>query len=353
MTIEVLWFCLLWWMLAAYVVLDGFDLGVGVLHLLVAKTDEERRQVLRTIGPVWDGNEVWLIAAGGTMLFTFPTLFAASFSGFYLPLMMMLWLLMGRALGIELRHQIDDPLWNQFWDVIFSLSSLLIVVIFGAALGNIVRGVPLNEKHIFFEPLWTDFRVGPQTGILDWYTLLVALAALAALTLHGALWLHARTDEAVQRRAGSVADVLWPVVLMLSILAAIASFIVQPNIIHGLKTRPWGVIFPALAIISMISVPLLLKKRRPRMAFRASAVYLASMVASAAVGIFPYALPARDSALGITVMDAAAPSEGLRAALYWWVPGMILVCGYTYVVSYRSMPERFRLREASDGADHP
>ena len=353
MTIEVLWFCLLWWMLAAYVVLDGFDLGVGVLHLLVAKTDEERRQVLRTIGPVWDGNEVWLIAAGGTMLFTFPTLFAASFSGFYLPLMMMLWLLMGRALGIELRHQIDDPLWKQFWDVIFSLSSFLLVIILGAALGNIVRGVPLDEKRIFFEPLWTDFRVGPQTGILDWYTVLVAVTATAALTLHGALWLHARTDEAVQKRAGSVARVLWPIVLMLSILAAIASFIVQPNIIHGLETRPWGAVFPVLAILSIISVPILLKRNRPRLAFRASAIYLAAMVASAAVGIYPYALPARDPALGITVVDAAASTEGLRAALYWWIPGMVLVCFYTYFVSYRSMPERFRLRDSTEHADDP
>ncbi|MCH8243895.1 MAG: cytochrome d ubiquinol oxidase subunit II [Planctomycetes bacterium] len=350
---EVLWFCLLWWMLATYVVLDGFDLGVGVLHLLVAKTDEERRQVLRTIGPVWDGNEVWLIAAGGTMLFTFPTLFAASFSGFYLPLMMMLWLLMGRALGIELRHQIDDPLWKQFWDVIFSLSSFLLVIILGAALGNIVRGVPLNEKHIFFEPLWTDFRVGPQTGILDWYTVLVAVTAATALTLHGALWLHARTDEAVQRRAGAVAGVLWPIVLMLSILAAIASFIVQPNIIQGLEMRPWGVAFPVLAIISIISIPILLKKSRSRLAFRASAIYLAAMVASAAVGIYPYALPARDPALSITVLDAAASAEGLSAALYWWVPGIILVCGYTYVVSYRSMPDRFRLRDAGQLTDHP
>src|SRR5690349_3220263 len=137
------WFIIVAVMITAYVVLDGFDLGAGAIYLLVAKTPQERRAVLRSIGPVWDGNEVWLLAAGGTLYFAFPLLYASSFSGFYLPLMMVLWLLMLRAIGIEFRAHLENPVWRGFFDVIFSVSSILLAIFFGAALGNVVRGVPL------------------------------------------------------------------------------------------------------------------------------------------------------------------------------------------------------------------
>ena len=150
---ETLWFCLIGFMLATYVVLDGFDLGVGVLHLFVARTEEERELVLRTIGPVWDGNEVWLLASGGAIVLAFPTLYATSFSGFYLPLMMVLWLLIWRALGIEMHHYIRERLWNQFWNVIFTVSSFMLALFLGVALGNVIRRVPLSAEGKFFLPL--------------------------------------------------------------------------------------------------------------------------------------------------------------------------------------------------------
>ena len=165
-----LWFWIVAVMVTAYVVLDGFDLGAGAIYLIAAKTNDERRRVLRAIGPVWDGNEVWLLAAGGTLYFAFPQLYASSFSGFYLPLMMVLWLLILRGIGIEFRAHIETPVWQNFFDVVFSISSILLAVFFGAALGNVVRGVPLDATGYFFEPLWTNFKLGPQTGILDWYT---------------------------------------------------------------------------------------------------------------------------------------------------------------------------------------
>src|SRR2546421_4234526 len=136
-------------MITAYVVLDGFDLGAGAIYLAVAHTDDERRRVLGSIGPVWDGNEVWLLAAGGTLYFAFPLLYASSFSGFYLPLMMVLWLLILRGIGIEFRSHIDSPVWQGFFDVIFSVSSVLLAIFFGAALGNVVRGVPLGPDQYF------------------------------------------------------------------------------------------------------------------------------------------------------------------------------------------------------------
>src|SRR5215471_7134005 len=157
-----LWFCVLVFTLGAYVVLGGTDLGVGILYLLVTRNEEERRQVIHSIRPLWKPNEVWLVAAGGTMFLAFPTALAASFSGFYLALTIVVWLLAFRGLGLELRHHIEDPLWGQFWDVALGLSSLLLALFFGTALGNVVRGVPLNGTGSFFEPLWTDFRVGQQ-----------------------------------------------------------------------------------------------------------------------------------------------------------------------------------------------
>src|SRR5712691_11068956 len=174
---ETLWFCLVAGMIATYVVLDGFDLGAGIVHLLIARTDGERRQVIGAIGPVWDGNEVWLLAAGGTLFFAFPALYASAFSGFYLPLMMVLWLLVLRGMALEFRHHISGPVWAPFWDVIFCFSSGLLAVFFGAALGNVVRGVPLDAQGRFFESLWTDFQLGPDSGILDWYTILIGVSA--------------------------------------------------------------------------------------------------------------------------------------------------------------------------------
>ena len=141
---ETIWFWVVACMLAAYVILDGFDFGAGIVHFLVARTDDERRVVLSTIGPVWDGNEVWLLAAGGTLYFAFPALYASSFSGFYLPLMMVLWLLILRGVSIEFRNHVASPVWHPLWDAGFAVASALLAIFFGAALGNVVRGVPLD-----------------------------------------------------------------------------------------------------------------------------------------------------------------------------------------------------------------
>src|SRR6202158_1019645 len=153
-----IWLCLIALMLTVYVLLDGFGLGGGAIHLFVTKTDEDRRTVLASIGPVWDGNEVWLIAAGGTLYCAFPTLYASAFSGFYLPLMIVLWLLILRGASIEFRNHIKSAVWHPFWDFLFCTSSLLLAVFFGAALGNVVRGVALGARGYFFVPLWGNFR---------------------------------------------------------------------------------------------------------------------------------------------------------------------------------------------------
>src|SRR6476646_3650121 len=200
MEMESLWFAIVAFMVAAYVVLDGFDLGAGVIYLTAARTPAERQAIMRAIGPVWDGNEVWLLAAGGTLYFAFPLLYASSFSGFYLPLMIVLWLLMLRGIGIELRSHVNQPLWWSFFDFLFAMSSLLLALFFGAAIGNVIRGVPLNADGYFFEPLWTNFRVGINPGILDWYTVLIGLLAMVTLTVHGAHYIALKTTGVVNER---------------------------------------------------------------------------------------------------------------------------------------------------------
>src|SRR5271155_5455397 len=229
------WFCLVAIMLAGYVVLDGFDLGVGFLHLRLGRTDAERRILMRSIGPVWDGNEVWLIAAGGTLYFAFPALYAAAFSGFYLPLIIVLWLLILRGCAIEFRNHMESPVWTPFWDAVFAGASALLAVFFGAALGNVVRGVPLDATGYFFEPLWTNFRLGEETGILDWYTILVGLMALAALVMHGGLWLQLKTSGPVSERAARVAGRTWWAVVTLTLLLTAVTFTVQPHVTENFR----------------------------------------------------------------------------------------------------------------------
>src|SRR5258708_31432209 len=225
-----IWFWLVAIMITVYVLLDGFDLGAGAIHLLVAKTDEERRQVLASVGPVWDGNEVWLSAGGGTLYFAFPALFAGAFSGFYLPLMIVLWLLILRGTSIEFRNHIVSRVWDPFWDLLFCVSSLLLAVFFGAALANVVRGVPLDASGYFFEPLWTDFRLGEQTGILDWYTILVSVLALLVLVMHGALWVRMKTTGPVNKRSAKLAPTSSRRVLILPASVTAIPFAILPQL---------------------------------------------------------------------------------------------------------------------------
>jgi cytochrome bd ubiquinol oxidase subunit II len=337
---ETLWFWLVGFMLGTYVVLDGLDLGAGMLHLFVARSEDEREQVLRSIGPVWDGNEVWLLASGGALVLAFPALYAKSFSGFYLPLMMVLWLLMGRALGIEMRHYLTDRLWNPFWDVVFAGSSFLLALFFGVALGNVVRGVSLSADGKFFAPLWTDFQIGEQTGILDWYTILVGLTAVGALTFHGALWLQWRTGQKVRRRVSKAIPLLFLLLLVLWVGTIAASLAVQPVLKENFHARPWGAVFPLVALAAVFTSLFLHRRRMAGVAFLTSALSLYAMICSAAAGLYPYVLPARIAQHGLTVSQVASSPESLTLALYWWIPGMILVGVYTYFVYSKFLPAR-------------
>jgi cytochrome d ubiquinol oxidase subunit II len=340
---ETLWFTIVAAMLALYVVLDGFDLGAGIVHLYVARNDQERRLVLQSIGPVWDGNEVWLLAAGGTLYFAFPALYASSFSGFYLPLMIVLWLFMLRGLSLEFRHHARNAMWQPFWDVMFAGSSLLLAVFLGAALGNVVRGVPLDEQGRFFLPLWTDLRVTERPGILDWYTVLVGLTACLALTVHGALWVVLKTRGELADRARRVAQITWWALVVATVVLTIVTFRVQPHVLARLQARPWGLVFPAAALLGLFLVHWCGRRGAERAAFLASGAYLVGMMASVAFGLYPYVLPSiLAPSHGLDVYQAATGAYGLRVGLGWFIPGMALVTVY-FAYAYRRMAGKINL----------
>jgi cytochrome d ubiquinol oxidase subunit II len=339
------WFWTVVAMLAAYATLDGFDLGAGIIYLLVARTDEERRAVLRSIGPVWDGNEVWLIAGSSVLFLAFPALYASSFSGFYLPLMIVLWLFMLRGISLEFRNHLDSPVWAPGWDVAFAGASGALAGFLGAAIGNIVRGVQLDSSGYFFLPLWTNFRVGSEVGILDWFTIIIGFATFFAMGEHGALWVAMKTGGELEARCRRVAGLGWWAVLIFTALVATISPFVQPHLLDQISNHPWGYVFPALAIAGLFGMRHFNTSATGKYAFVFSCMYMAGIAASTAFGVFPYVLPSTlNPSFGLTVYNSAAPLHSLEIGLAWFAPALMLAVVYLLVV-YRSFAGKVLVEE--------
>jgi cytochrome d ubiquinol oxidase subunit II len=341
-----IWFWLVAVMIVGYVVLDGFDLGVGVLHLFLVRTEAERRTSLASIGPVWDGNEVWLLAGGGTLYFAFPLLYASAFSGFYLPLMIVLWLLILRGVSLELRNHVEVGVWRALLDGLFGLSSALLTIFFGAALANVLRGVPLQADGYFFLPLWTNWQPGPQPGILDWYTVIGGLVALVALTLHGALWLTIKTSGDLAERARRIVNPLWLVLLALTVVSLFATIAVRPVSLNNYFNYPFTFVVPIGVVAALGSVLLFNRKGKPVKAFLSSGLYLFFMLAGACWGLYPTLLPATTGAdRDITLARAISGPHTLAVGLVWWSFGMVLALGYIVFV-YGKFRGKVDLRES-------
>jgi cytochrome d ubiquinol oxidase subunit II len=343
--VETIWFICVAFMIAMYVLLDGFDLGAGAIHLFAARDDRERRMILRSIGPIWDGNEVWLIAAGGTLFFAFPTLYASSFSGFYLPLIMVLWFLMIRGLSLELRAHIRDQMWASFWDVMFFIGSSLLAIFFGAALGNVVRGVPLDEDGYFFQPLWTNFSPFSQTpGILDWYTILIGLLALSTLVVHGANFIALKTENQVNARSRRISRLFIFATIALTVLATLATFWVSPWMLQSFNERPYGYVLPLVAIAGLVGMVLFNFRRDDRAAFLASSVYIIGMLTSSVFGVYPRVLPAVNPENSLTIHNAASSDYSQAVGLVWWSIGMVLAAIY-FIFIYRLFRGKVRMED--------
>ena len=341
------WFFLLSFMLIVYVVLDGFDFGAGILHLFVAKTDRERRTIFAAIGPVWDGNEVWLLAFGGVLVFSFPKVYATAFSGFYLPLMMVLWLLVMRGIAIEFRSHLPNPLWRAFWDAAFTLGSTLVAIVLGVALGNVIRGVPIEATGYFRAPLFGDFTPGSASGAIDWFTLAVGVFALLTLAAHGAVYLQWKTSGAIADRCRRAALGLWIAVVVLGAAVTVATAFVQPIIFANLLARPPLYVFPFWIAASLAGVFLFVRTGRELLAFLSSAAFIVGMLAATAGALYPTILFSTvDPSLHLTVHNASAGRSGLVIGLVWWVPAMALATGY-FAYLFRSF--RGKVESADDG----
>jgi cytochrome d ubiquinol oxidase subunit II len=331
-----IWFWLVAVMIVGYVVLDGFDLGVGVLHLFLVRNEAERKATLASIGPVWDGNEVWLLAGGGTLYFAFPLLYASAFSGFYLPLMIVLWLLILRGVSLELRNHIDVGVWRALLDGVFGGASGLLAIFYGAALANVLRGVPLQADGYFFLPLWTNWQPGVAPGILDWYTVIGGLVALVALTLHGALWLTIKVSGDLEQRARKIVTPLWLVLAALTLISLIATIAVRPASLDNYYHYPVTFIVPVGVVASLAALWLWNRNAQPVKAFLASSVYLFFMLAGACWGVYPTLLPATTGAANdITLSRAISGPHTLSVGLAWWTFGMALAVAYVVFVYSR------------------
>ncbi|MBV8196495.1 MAG: cytochrome d ubiquinol oxidase subunit II [Candidatus Eremiobacteraeota bacterium] len=322
-------FIVIAFMLTMYVMLDGYDLGVAAIAPGIARSDAERAAAIAGIGPFWSGNEVWLIAAGAALFALFPTAYASAFSGFYLPLIVVLWLLMFRGIAIELRDHFGSELWHQFWDAAFSISSALLIVILGVALGNLLRGVPLDAAGYF---------LGTFAFLLNPYALLVGLFALSALMQHGALFLAVRIDGGVGERARRAVLVLWWSVVVLYVLVTAMTFRVHP-----LTTLSWPIALSALSLGAQIAIRWYAAAGKTGIAFGASCGFIATLLAAAAATIYPYLLPSFPAGHGgISVFSAAPSSASVASALAITLAGIALVALYAPAV-WRRMAEKVRV----------
>lgn len=318
-----LWFGFVVFALGAYAVLDGFDLGAGAIHLYVARTEEERGRVLRSIGPFWDGNEVWLLAAGGTLFLAFPHALGVAFSGFYLALFLVLWALMLRGISIELRSHLESPLWRSFWDVVFFLSSSALSLLFGVALGNVLRGVPLGENDYFTLPLFAS--ADARVGLVDGYTLLVGLTTLAVLASHGAHFLVWKNEGDVRERARSLGVRLQPIAIVL----VSATLVTTAKVARLYPQNAALAISFASAVAVALSVAFA-RGGRERDAFLASSAFIFCALAAIGVARFPVLLPSVDGKHAIDAYDAGSAMErdAMGGAVPWYGVALALVFLY-------------------------
>ncbi|HVA37512.1 MAG TPA: cytochrome d ubiquinol oxidase subunit II [Candidatus Dormibacteraeota bacterium] len=316
-------FLLLGLMLSVYVLLDGYDLGVGAVSLIVARGDRERQAVQSSIGPFWNGNEVWLIAAGGVLFALFPQAYASAFSGFYLPFMVVLWALMFRGISFELRNHFESDLWRGFWDVAFSLSSIALALLFGVAFGNLLRGFPLDAQGYF---------QGTFALLLNPYAVLVGVLAVAALAQHGALYVAMRLSGPPADRAAALQGRLWWLVLVVYAAVTAATFAVRPAAEFG--ALPLLFVLPLAALAGLILTRVCTRRGSPGRAFAASSVFVAGTLASGAATIYPYLLPGYPAGGGgLSIFDSVPSPAAVGTALGVAVVGLIAVALYTTYVA--------------------
>ncbi len=318
--LQTIWFILIGVLFTGYAILDGFDLGVGALHLLT-KSDEERRIFLNSIGPVWDGNEVWLVTAGGALFAAFPEVYATAFSGFYLALMFLLFCLIFRAVAIEFRSKRPMPWWRKMWDVSFSISSLLATLIIGVALGNIAIGVPLDARHEY---------VGTFLGLFNPYAILVGITTVALFMMHGAIYVVMKTEGALHDKVRGWINNTIIFFIICYATTTMVTLLYVPHMAEYIKSHPILFFVPLLNMLAIANIPREIYHGRDWRAFISSSAAIALLLALFGIGMFPNMIFSNPNPeFSLTIYNAASSEKTLNIMLIIAALGVPLVLAYT------------------------
>ncbi len=345
---ETFWFIAIAIVLAVFFILDGYDFGTGIIHLFFAKTEKDKEVIAKSAGLFWDSNEVWLVAAGGLLFMAFPTFYASVFSGFYLPLIIVLWLIIFRAIGLEFRGQFHFQMWKDIWDKSFGVSSLLLALFFGIALGNVVRGVNLGgvedgvsvyEGHYFFLPLWNSSfsPLSDHPGIIDWFTIIIGLISVVTLAIHGANWIILKTNSSINGNLKNIIFKLNIALAALTIFSLVVWQVVNPNSLDNFMEKPYLMIFPLIYLTGLIGLFFIKKLKKDIHGFALSTLLILGGITSSLASMFPVILPSVNSVNEpLTIYNTAASNYGLSVALTWGFIGFILLIIY-FIVQKRLM----------------
>ena len=321
--LNTIWFALVGVLFIGYAILDGFDLGVGALHLFT-KTDTERRLMINSIGPVWDGNEVWLVTGGGALFAAFPEVYATSFSGFYLAMMLLLFALIFRAVAIEFRSKRESKTWRSTWDVSFSIASIIGALLIGVALGNIARGVPLDGRHVFS---------GSFFSLLNPYALLVGVTTVALFMMHGAIYALMKTEGDLQAKIRSWINKTILFFIICYALTTAATLIYVPNMTNNISEFPWLFVIPILNMLAIANIPREIHHKRYFRAFLSSCASLAALLVLFGIDMYPnliYSNP--DPANSLTIYNSASSQKTLGIMGIIALIGMPIVLAYTTTI---------------------
>lgn len=340
---EIFWYVIIAIVLAVFFILDGYDFGTGIIHLFFAKKEKDKEVIAKSAGLFWDSNEVWLVVAGGMLFMAFPTFYASVFSGFYLPLIIVLWLIIFRAIGLEFRSQFKFQMWKDIWDTSFGVSSLLLALFFGIALGNIVRGVNLGgvengvsvyEGHYFFLPLWdSSFSPLSETpGVIDWFTLIIGLISVVTLAIHGANWVILKTNSSINKKLKGVIFKLNIVLTALTLFSLFVWQIVNPNSLDNFIDKPYLIVFPIIYFTGLIGLFFIKKIKKDIYSFALSTLLIVGGITSSLASLFPVILPSVNTINEpLTIYNTAASVYGLSIALTWGIIGFILLFVYMII----------------------
>lgn len=321
--LNTIWFLLVGILIIGYAILDGFDLGVGSLYYFLGKTEDDKKRLINSIGPFWDGNEVWLLTGGGALFAAFPLVYASVFSGFYLAMMLVLFGLICRAVAVEFRNQVDNREWKKKWDFLFFFGSILPALLFGVAVGNVVKGLPLDSSYNY---------TGGFLGLLNPYALLIGAVGLAAFLLQGVTYIMLKTEGRLQRRAQRLFYKIWSAFVVLYIVAGVYTYFAVPNLFLNYVRYPLLYTVPLLAVVGIVLMRLSVSNSKFGMAFASSSMTMANMILTLALGLFPNWVPALTPEFSLTIYNAASSPLTLKTMLVIALTGVPIMLFYTIYV---------------------